>query len=159
MSTQAKNTPEEMQNVVRQYFEAVQKPMDASRLPEFFHDDVRFHSEMGTLRGLKQFEYLIRSLFWPIVVAGTVDVELEFRELTTADKQNHPRDPDELIKFRARVTAERKKPGPDGDKSFEHEVVNVWRIVDGKCKAAWPDIAEGNKDADVLAEASVSIAG
>lgn len=159
MSTEAKTAREAMQNLVRQYFEVVQKPMDATRLPEFFHDDVRFHSEMGTLRGLKQFEYLIRSLFWPIVVDGSVAIELEFLDLTDGDKQYHPRDPDQLVKFKATVTAERKKPGPDGDKAFEHVVVNVWRIKDGKCKAAWPDIAEGHKDADVLAEASVSIAG
>lgn len=154
MSTQA-----EMQTLIREYFEEVQKPMDATKLPKFFHDDVRFHSEMGTLRGLKQFEYLIRSLYWPIVVPGSVDVDLAFLDLTKADEQNHPRDPSELIKFKAVVTAERKKPSPDGDKVFQHEVVNVWRVVDGKCKAAWPDISEGGKDADVLAEASVSIAG
>ena len=74
MSTEAKTAREAMQNLVRQYFEVVQKPMDATRLPEFFHDDVRFHSEMGTLRGLKQFEYLIRSLFWPIVVDGSLEL-------------------------------------------------------------------------------------
>lgn len=154
MSTQA-----EMQTLIRNYFAEVQKPMDATKLPKFFHDDVRFHSEMGTLRGLKQFEYLIRSLYWPIVKPGTVEIELEFLDLTETDKQNHPRDPSELVKFKAVVTAERKKPGPDGDKVFQHEVVNVWRVSEGKCKAAWPDIAEGGKDGDVLAEASVSIAG
>lgn len=154
MSTQA-----DMETLIRTYFEEVQKPMDATKLPKFFHEDVRFHSEMGTLRGLKQFEYLIRSLYWPIVVPGSVDVDLEFLELSDGDKQNHPRDPSQLVKFKAVVTAERKKAGPDGDKVFQHEVVNVWRVVEGKCKAAWPDIADGGKDTDVLAEASVSIAG
>lgn len=155
----AVSTEDSKQTLVRQYFEDVQKPMDATKLPRFFHDDVRFHSEMGTLRGLKQFEYLIRSLYWPIVVPGTIDVELEFLDLTGADKQNHPSDPDQLVKFRAKITADRKKPGPDGDTVFQHEVVNIWRVEDGRCKAAWPDITEGGKDADVLAEASVSIAG
>jgi len=148
-----------MEKLVRRYFDEVQKPMDASKLPEFFHTDVKFHSDMGTLSGLKQFEYLIRSLYWPIVKPGSVAVELEFLDLMPADKQNHPLNPAELIKFRARITADRKKPSPEGDTIFQHEVVNVWRISDGRCKAAWPDIAEGGKDGDVLAEASVSIRG
>lgn len=145
--------------LVKRYFDEVQLAMDADKLSDFFHEDVRFHSEMGTLRGLKQFEYLIRSLYWPIVEPGTIAVDLEFIDLSDADKQYHPRDPDELVKFRARLTATRKKPGPDGSTDFEHEVVNVWRVIDGKCKAAWPDITEGGKDTDLLAEASVSIAG
>lgn len=147
------------EQVVRSYFDEVQIKMDASRLGEFFHDDVRIHSEMGTLRGLKQFEYLIRSLYWPVIQPGTVTVELSFLPLTAADKDNHPRDPSELIKFRAVLTANRKRVGPDGSSIFQHTVTNVWRIVDDKCMAAWPDIAEGGKDSDVLAEASVSIAG
>lgn len=147
------------QDLIRRYFEEVQKKMDPSRLSDFFHDDVRIHSEMGTLRGLKQFEYLIRSLYWPLIEPGSVGVELEFQPLADADKQYHPADPDELVKFRAHLTAKRKAPGPDGTNVFEHEVVNVWRIADGKCRAAWPDIAEGGRDSDVLAEASVSIAG
>lgn len=150
---------EDKHTLVKRYFDEVQVAMDADKLPDFFHDDVRFHSEMGTLRGLKQFEYLIRSLYWPIVEPGTVEVDLEFLPLAEADKQYHPRDPDELVKFRARLTAQRKKAGPDGSMGFEHEVVNVWRVLDGKCKAAWPDISEGGKDSDLLAEASVSIAG
>lgn len=147
------------EQVVRSYFDAVQVKMDASRLAEFFHEDVRIHSEMGTLRGLKQFEYLIRSLYWPVIKAGTVNVDLEFLPLKTADKSNHPRAPEELVKFRATLTAQRKRTGPDGSDMFQHTVTNVWRIVEQRCKAAWPDIAEGGKDSDVLAEASVSIAG